>query len=178
MGPPLAPPRRAAVFQPEQLEMFDVRLSGSTKIGVRLNIGPRTVEWHPPKVFATIGITSRKGLEAAPIGDGSTSGSCLIQSQPVSLTYQFSTTGVESRDGQVNATRGFHGCDDPTQRPTLIGIGRNRAVMLAKGDSSSDRRPLSTWGTGAATILRLGTSQISSRLGSVLNQDRCAEEAS
>ena len=36
---------------------------------------------------------------------------------------------------------------------------------------------LSTW-DWAATILRLGNSQIPSQLGCVLNQDRCAEEAS
>jgi DNA-binding CsgD family transcriptional regulator len=35
------------------------------EIGARLYISPRTVEWHLHKVFAKLGITSRKGLESA-----------------------------------------------------------------------------------------------------------------
>jgi DNA-binding CsgD family transcriptional regulator len=35
------------------------------EIGVRLYISPRTVEWHLHKVFAKLGITSRKDLESA-----------------------------------------------------------------------------------------------------------------
>ncbi len=35
------------------------------EIGARLFLSPRTVEWHPRKVFTKLGISSRKELAAA-----------------------------------------------------------------------------------------------------------------
>lgn len=51
--------------QEEQIARLARAGLSNAQIGARLYISPRTVEWHLHKVFAKLGITSRKGLEAA-----------------------------------------------------------------------------------------------------------------
>lgn len=51
--------------QEEQIARLARAGLSNAQIGARLYISPRTVEWHLHKVFAKLGITSRKGLETA-----------------------------------------------------------------------------------------------------------------
>jgi DNA-binding NarL/FixJ family response regulator len=51
--------------QEEQIARLAREGLSNPEIGARLYISPRTVEWHLHKVFAKLGITSRKGLESA-----------------------------------------------------------------------------------------------------------------
>ena len=57
--------------QEEQIARLACDGSSNSEIGLRLFISPRTVEWHLHKVFAKLGISSRKGLQdALPSGEG------------------------------------------------------------------------------------------------------------
>jgi DNA-binding CsgD family transcriptional regulator len=51
--------------QEEQIARLARAGLSNAEIGARLYISPRTVEWHLHKVFAKLGVASRKGLEAA-----------------------------------------------------------------------------------------------------------------
>jgi DNA-binding NarL/FixJ family response regulator len=51
--------------QEEQIARLAREGLSNPEIGARLYISPRTVEWHLHKVFAKLGVTSRKGLESA-----------------------------------------------------------------------------------------------------------------
>jgi DNA-binding NarL/FixJ family response regulator len=51
--------------QEEQIARLAREGLSNPEIGARLYISPRTVEWHLHKVFAKLGITSRKSLESA-----------------------------------------------------------------------------------------------------------------
>jgi DNA-binding NarL/FixJ family response regulator len=51
--------------QEEQIARLAREGLSNPEIGSRLYISPRTVEWHLHKVFAKLGITSRKGLKGA-----------------------------------------------------------------------------------------------------------------
>jgi DNA-binding CsgD family transcriptional regulator len=51
--------------QEEQIVRLAREGLSNPEIGARLYISPRTVEWHLHKVFAKLGVTSRKGLESA-----------------------------------------------------------------------------------------------------------------
>jgi DNA-binding CsgD family transcriptional regulator len=52
---------------PQEEHIARLALGGRTKaeIGTELFISPRTVEWHLKRVFAKLGISSRKGLGGA-----------------------------------------------------------------------------------------------------------------
>ena len=56
--------------QEEQIARLARDGLSNPEIGARLFLSPRTVEWHLHKVFAKLGISSRKGLhEALPSAD-------------------------------------------------------------------------------------------------------------
>jgi DNA-binding CsgD family transcriptional regulator len=63
-------PRDQLTPQEEQIARLARDGLSNSEIGVRLFLSPRTVEWHPHKVFAKVGINSRRGLrEALPGGE-------------------------------------------------------------------------------------------------------------
>jgi DNA-binding CsgD family transcriptional regulator len=57
---------------PQEEEIAQLACEGRTnsEIGAQLSIGGRTVEWHLGKVFAKLGISSRRELEQALRGRG------------------------------------------------------------------------------------------------------------
>ena len=52
---------------PQEVQVARLAADGRTnaEIGAQLFLSPRTVEWHPSKVFAKLGIGARKELSAA-----------------------------------------------------------------------------------------------------------------
>ena len=67
---------------PQERQIAELAIEGlsNPEIGARLFVSRRTVEWHLRKVFAKLGISSRRALPSA-LGDGSTAASVALGSR-------------------------------------------------------------------------------------------------